>query len=598
MFNDGILEPIKYYDETLKDGFSLEAEKFFDGLVKKSGVNVDENRALSAKYREKRALADGAAAKLSKLKGVQAAIIVYAVLAIITSIYLFAKIGTVAANAVGGTLIFTAVVAIIIIFTVMLKKISASKAESDELSEKADEIKARAEESIAPLNGLFESSMTIDLIRKAVPIIKIDKNFDIRRYDYMHGKYGFGENTDQSQSTIALMSGEIVGNPFVIERRLKMTMGFETYHGSRIITYTEHYTDSDGKSRTRTVSETLYATVTKPKPFYSESTVLVYGNDAAPKLVFSRKPSHAETLTDKQAQRAVSKGAKKLRKKTLKDASDDDPTTNYTKMGNDEFEVLFNATDRNDEVEFRLLFTVLAQRNMVALMRGKSGYGDDFYFNKRKCLNYIKSEHFQDFETDDACERYLSYDLEIERKNFVDYNCEYFRKFYFLFAPVLSIPLYQQQKPREYIYQKTFHRNVTSYEAERLANAVGQGAFENPASETPSILKTELMTKAGGSDKVSVKAYSFRIERRCEEVPVFGGDGRSHLVSVYWDDYIPISNLSVMDIKELGYSEREFSESKKAQAAKGRGKAWAYSHGIFARAAFKADAELDKEFDN
>lgn len=597
MFVDGLLEPVKYYDDVLKEQFYQGAEKYFDELVKKSGIKEEENIETAKKYRAKKEEADQAADRLGKLKGWRIALIVISIVAAIVGvIMLFTSEGRAAMITIGVILLVLAVAAVVLIFTLLKKKIAEASGVNDKLQAAAQEILNVCESQMAALNALFDSSMTPELIQKAVPILKIDENFDVRRFDYMHGKYGFSDNTDETESTVDLMSGEIVGNPFIIEKRLKMTMGMETYHGSRVITYTEHYTDSDGKSHTRTVTQTLHASVTKPKPFYHTSTVLVYGNDAAPKLCFSRKPKHSENLTDKQIEKTVKKGSKQLEKKALKDATDNDPSTNYTKMGNDEFEVLFDATDRNDEIEFRLLFTVLAQRNMLTLMRSKSGYGDDFYFKKRKCLNYIKCEHAQSFAFDTSPENYRAYDVNIARKNFVSFNQNYFKNLYFQFAPALSIPLYQQQKPREYIYKNVFYRNITSYEAEHLANRIGAKYFAHTATATSTILKTELMTKSGKSDKVSVTANSFRSERRCDNVPVFGGDGRTHMVPVYWDEYIPVRKLSVMDMKELDFSNREFPNNEKAKKAASNSTAWAYYHKIFARLSKDGNAELDKEF--
>ena len=64
-------------------------------------------------------------------------------------------------------------------------------------------------------------------------------------------------------------------------------------------------------------------------------------------------------------------------------------------MSNTRFEVLFGALDRTNEVQFRELFTPLAQTNMVDLILSKTGYGDDFNFRKRRRMNEIVSEHSQ-----------------------------------------------------------------------------------------------------------------------------------------------------------------------------------------------------------
>lgn len=50
---------------------------------------------------------------------------------------------------------------------------------------------------------------------------------------------------------------------------------------------------------------------------------------------------------------------------------------NFTPLANTKFEVMFKAYDRNNEVQYRLLFTPLAQQNMLEILTGKAGFGDD-----------------------------------------------------------------------------------------------------------------------------------------------------------------------------------------------------------------------------
>ena len=596
MFDEALLEPIKYYESELKEKFSRIANEYFDELVKRSGIDVDENRRTAASYREKKATADAASKRLSAVKGLRAALIVLAVIAFVSALALFAGGGSSGAIAAGVAVTVFAVATVIVVCTVFKKKIAQASERSKAFIEKAQAELRVAEGQIAALNALFSSEMTAELIEKAMPVVKIDRNFNMRRFDYMNGKYGFSDNLDTTESTIDLVSGEIAGNPYLIEKRLKVRVGTQTYYGSLVITYTERYTDADGKTRTRSVTQTLHASVVKPKPYYGTSTVLVYGNDAAPDLTFSRSPRHMEKLSDKQLERKVKKGAKELIKKEQKDATDNDPTTNFTKLGNDEFEVLFNAVDRSDEVQFRLLFTALAQKNMISLLLNSAGYGDDFSFNKRKCLNYVRCEHMQNADLDASPSRYVSYDADLARSNFVSYNESYFKKLFFLFAPVLSIPMYQQQAPKRYDYKRDYPRNNTSYEAERIANKMGAGNFAHPKTASGVILKTDLMTKKGGSDRIAVRAYSYSTEPRCDYVPVVGGDGRSHLVPVPWEEYIPIENVSEITMKDVGLRDREFAESAKAVGAIAKSPVWAFCHGIFARAS-NGDADLDKDFD-
>ena len=596
MVDDSILEPVKYYRENLKEKFAASADEFFDDLVKKSGINAEENRETAKKYRAKQAEADKAKKRLAALKAVRITLVVFSIIALLAGIlFLVESSGEIARIIVGIFLLVAGVFFIITVFTVLNKKVNNADGVHKKLASSAAAIFAAARAQMAPLNALFDGDMTRQLIMKAVPLIKIDRNFSIQRFDYMHGKYGFRDNDDPTESTIDLLSGEIVGNPFLVERRLKMRMDTHTYVGSRVITYTVHYRDSKGNMQTRTVTQTLTASVTKPKPYYKATTVTVYGNDAAPDLTFSRKPTHAENWSERKVARKVRRGSNRLRRKSEKQVQKGGG--NFTQMGDETFDVLFGASDRNNEVQFRLLFTALAQRNIVDLIRGGDAYGDDFYFRKDKCLNYIRSEHMQNWDMNAAADRYFSYDVDISKSNFTLFNNKYFKALFFEFAPVLSIPLYQQLKPREYIYGKTFSRNMTSYEAESLANSIGPKHFAHPRTASDVILKTQLMTKKGKSDKLSVRALSFRTERRCDSVPVLGGDGKTHIVPVYWDEYIPVENLSVMDMKELGISDKDAATDDNVRRTAAMSMAHAYAHGIFACLLREQTADLDKQFD-
>ena len=493
----------------------------------------------------------------------------------------------------GALSIFFGAVVIVLAIIFFGRSIRYAQADYDKKQKEADAKLNEAKSIIAPLIALFDGDMTRKVIMEAVPIVTIDKNFSMKRFDYLRQKYGFKDNDDETESTINLLSGEIAGNPFVFERRLKMRMGTKTYSGSKIITYTVTVTDSKGNRRTRTVTQTLTAHVTKPMPFYEAKTRLVYGNDAAPDLSFSRKPNHVEKMSEKELERFVKKNAGKAKKKAEKDALS---SGGFTAMGDDKFEAVFGAFDRDNEVQFRLLFTVLSRKNMIELLRDNKNYGDDFYFNKRKCLNYIRSEHSEDWDMNTSPVHYISYDVDEAKKKFIEFNKNFFRSMFFDLAPVLSIPLYQQQEPKEYIYGEDFYRNLTSYEAEALANSIGAGAFSHSETNSGVILKTKLMNKLGRSDRVKVKALSFKTEQRCEIVPVLGGDGRMHDVPVCWDEYIPVVKYSTMDMKELGYSDAEARASEPIGEVLKRSIAGAFSHGIFACVGGGDDLYLDKIF--
>ncbi len=555
---DLLLEPSQSFEKVYKERFETAAKELLDALVKKSGIDEEENRKTAKAHRDKKAEADKVGKKLRGLGALRTLLIILAVLGVIVAIGAFYM----AEIAVGAVSLVVAVGAVLLIFLVIKKKRKALQEIKEKLDAEAQLLYDKAWAQMQPLLTIFDNNMTYDLIRKTLPTLVIDDTFDNRRYDYMEGKYGLPDNPGDEDSTLGVLSGEIIGNPFLFEKIFRHKMGMQTYEGTKVIHWTTYSRDSKGHTVAHHHTQTLHAHVRKPKPFYSTLTRLVYGNDAAPDLSFLHERTHCEKLNEKQLESTVKKNMKEIRKKAKENMS-----SGFTEMGNEAFDALFGATDRDNEVQFRLLFTPLAQQNMLDLMKGGSPYGDDFNFAKRKCLNYIISEHAQTWDIDTDCDRYNSYDIDITRKTFTEYNQTYFRSFFFDMAPLLSVPLYQQNKPREYIYHETYNRNYTTREAEILANKLGYKNLAHPASATPAILKTTITNRRGEVDTLRVTAYSYRAVRRVDYVTVHGRDGRFHQVPVYWYEYFPLSRESEMEISHLDMTEKQYDGSRFAQAA-------------------------------
>ena len=562
--DDILLEPVKAYTDFYANKFQENAKARLDELIAQSRVDVEANRATVARLREEERLRDEAGGRASMQKGLRVFSILIAVIAFVAA--LIGIFSLASGSVMPGAVMLPAglavgIGAILIVVLVLNKKIKNNMSVHAKHDRKANELSDEAWRQMQPLNALFESNETKNLIEKTVPLLKIDDNFDMYRYDYLSGKYGFTGNNDIYSSTVAILSGEIVGNPYVIDRELYTYTASQTYTGTLVITWTTTYRDSEGHTHTQHHTQTLVAHVTKPKPEFSERTRLIYGNEAAPDLVFTHTPSHAERMSDKEYENAVKSGMKKIQKQQQKALKKGGST--FTEMGNSEFDVMFGALDRNNEVQFRLLFTPLAQKNMIALMRSRDGYGDDFKFYKNGCLNFVSSEHSAGWDLDTSYKRYASYDIDIVINTFMTFNAEYFKNMFFEFAPLLSVPLYQQHKPKEYIYKDVYARNYTDYEAECAVNGMGFAIFAHSASATPAILKTEFMGKDGRSDELGVTAYSFRTEDRVDFVPVFGGDGRMHSVPVPWVEYIPVERKSTVKLKQLNMTDKQF-EAKTA----------------------------------
>lgn len=563
-----MLEPVKGYNEYYKEQFNKNAEMLFDKLLKESSVDVEENRKTVKQHKN---LAEDIRKQNKSLSLYKFFRVLLIIVTIISCFVLFYGISIQDAVLISVPIVLS-IVSLVLIFALLNKKIKLLKQRIASLNVKAKEIYNLALSQTQPLNVLFDSEMTADLIRKTVPEIVIDKRFDLRRFDYMNSKYGLAEEYNSDTSTLNVLSGEISNNPYIFERTLKHRIGSQTYTGMLTISWTTYHRDSKGNTVTRRHTQVLHAHVVKPKPFYDVLTTCVYGNDAAPDLSFSHTKSHAEKWNEKQLASKVKSRIKKIRQKTAKNVA-----SGFTEMGNEQFDALFGALDRDNEVQFRLLFTPLAQKNMLNIIKGGSPYGDDFDFYKRKSLNYVVSEHSQFWDMDTSAHKFATHDVDQCKNIFIKFNEEYFKSFYFDLAPLLSIPLYQQTKPSEYEYRSSYARNYTARETEILANRLGK-ALMHPATRTNVIYKTQFIRKEKDVDVVDVFANSYKTIRRVDFIPVFGGDGRMHAVPVPWLQYIPLSKRTEIRIKSVDLTDNDFRKSNYASSLGD----YAFYHDLFA----------------
>lgn len=523
-----LLEPELLYERELKQKHHDNVVKFLGDLVKKSGIDKEANKLTCKEYYEEAANLNSLKKKLANLN-------------ILKGIFIFL------------CLLIAGIFLLIFVYKPKRKALDELIRESED---KILSLLNKAKEEMAPLNALFESSIPPRIMEETAPLLDMDRIFDVKKYEILHDKYGLWDNSDEDSSTVDLQSGTILGNPFVIFKDLKKDMVMERYEGNLLVSYTV----GSGQNK-RLVTQTLHAFVNKPKPVYSNETYLIYGNDAAPNLSFSRNPSEINKLNDKEIERYVKHHEKDLTKLAEKATK---KGTNYTPLGNSEFELFFGGLDRNNEVEYRLLFTPLAQKSMLQILKSKVGFGDDFTFIKDKGLNMIKSIHSQGETLFVNANAFKGFDYEVIEKFFIEFNEAYFKALYFDFAPLLSIPLYQQHKSREYIYKNNVGSNFNCFEHEVVANNYDKKRFLPKNADTELILKTSLVSKDKESDIVNVCAHSFEKHNRTTYVPTVAGNGRTYEVPVHWVEYVPVTRDEQIRISDLGEDDEiKFSKFRK-----------------------------------
>lgn len=555
-----LLEPSKLYKGTIKPTHKQNCEEFYDNLVKESKIDIEANRLTNKKIKEKDSKIATQEKSLKGKKALKTVLTFLAVLAFIGAVLLIVL--GVMGNEISALKIALGAVCIVVgILLIVLIKKKITKAINElndilaKLAAERDQLVAEARAQMAPLNELFDWNMSAYLFSKTIPLIQLDPYFDEKKFQMLHEKYDFNGNPEKNISSVFVQSGSILGNPFLIEKNYIQEMHDVRYTGSIVIHWTTTYTDGEGHSHTQHHTQTLTADVYKPAPYYYYDTMIVYGNDAAEHLSFSRTPSKANSMNEKQLQKFVDGYDAKLDKMTQNAIK---KGGSFQRCGNNEFEALFNALDRDNNIEFRLLFTPLAQKNMCDLIKNKEPYGDDFAFIKRKCLNYIRSEHSQNTNFEGDPEIFKFYDYDSSREFFLEYNDKFMQSLYYDLAPVMSIPLYQQTASQEYIYKGMITRNVTEMETEVMANSHDVRQFRPDDAVTSVILKTKLISKQDSADLNRIEAYSFRTVSHIEYVSKLGGDGNFHNVPVEWLEYIPVTKTSEIVVQRTETTQRKY----------------------------------------
>lgn len=589
-YKDTIFEPLEYYRDTGKAAHKENINEYFEQLLSKSGVNVEENRATVKKYRERLAAVQKLERELGKLRAARtASVVLTVVVTVIMLIVAYMNTSWQMPLRITAVLVPLAVGVIVstIVFRTTKDKIKTLEEKKCKESEIAKKYLDEAGSQMAPLNELFSDLDAQKLVEKTMPQIVFDDQFTTENLEDMRNNYDFNGTVDEKSSVIDLLSGKMYGNPFLIERFVRETTVMQTYVGTLVITWTTYERDSNGKMRAVRHSQTLTATVTRPRPNYENKTLTNYGHQAAPDLSFSRENMHFENLSENQVERKVKSGERKLRKKSEKALKKGE---NFTEMSNTKFDVLFGATDRDNEQQFRVLFTPLAQREMIDLIRSAEGYGDDFDIFKKKKLNIIRSEHAQKMDLSISALRYRSYDVDECRRNFSSINEEFFKALYFELAPLIAIPSYQEEPARSFEEMDHPEVSYTSYNYEMIANKLPRKVLMHPESTTDAILKTELVSREGDFDTVGVKAFSYVGVPRLELVPMLGNDGRLHSVPVHWTEYIPREKYTLMRVRNVRLTQSEYNNRISAFSAEKLPKNSACFGGIF--------AYIDDGFDN
>ena len=555
---EDVFEPLALFRDRLRQEHAERVAAYFEELVERAGVDENANKQTIEEINRLAREMERKGARVSRRKILRGLVWAgFGAAAAVVTFFLYPLIveGVHPSPESAAGLLAVAGVAAGLYWLIQRKltpRIEALKQTLEELEQARQTQLAAAWAQMAPLNALFDPSVSPRLMAETVPRLEFDPWFSNGRLSELQEVFGLDPQFNEEQSILFSQSGVMNGNPFVIGERLRVQMMSHVYRGELDISWqaTETYRDANGRLRTRTVTrrQTLHACVTQPKPSFSQDWFVIYGNEAAPNLRFSRVPVGLSSFdSERMKQREKRKKLKKL--EAFSRNLDDE--YGYTLMANREFEVLFHAVDRSDEVEFRLLFTPLAQKQMVDLLRDEQvGYGDNFSFRKINRINLVRPQHLRSEEVDATPAIFQHYDLSVARQRFNEFQNNYFKAMFFALAPLLTIPIYQQHRSHEDIYRDVLLRTPSNWTHETLANAHGDQSFAHPDSITRNLLKTQSVVRDDHTQEVAVSAHGFRGIQRVTQIRKFGRDGRVHPVPVKWVEYVPVSRSSRMVVRE------------------------------------------------
>ena len=539
--------PVELYLEEYRDKFAASLSDFIAEAVRRAGIDEAANAVLAKEIYSLQC-------RYQRLDNRLACWIMLLLALIITGI-IWGFIAWSKSNAgaevttLHGVLFWTYIAgALLFICLKCIPAVCSINTAMNELKSLLDKKKSQALAQLRPLYSMFDWNTGTKLIEKLMPQLKFDDYMPEERLADFRNNFDFDTNIGQDRSVLFSHSGTFHGYPFYFLHNRVLSWGTKTYCGTKTIYWTERVRDSDGKWRTVHRSEVLTASVTKPYPEFLEEKSFVFGHDAAPKLHFSRKPSLLSGSDDSFFNNLGKKIKYSQLRKLEQNLTDDN---DFTMMSNREFELLFNSTDRSDEIAYRLLFTPLAQQHMVSLLNDKkAGYGDDFNYYKKGLITTISSRHLTNFHFSTEPLVLNEYDLKIAKQRLFSYYMEFFRKVYFTLAPLFTIPLYNEK--RNYIPPLENEKTISDWELESLAHYQGEKYYQHPACITKNLLKVSSVAPRGNGATAFVTAIGFRGIPMTDCVQVFGGDDRWHNVYVDWTRYERVEKTSTLSAYRSG----------------------------------------------
>lgn len=536
-------DPATGYAEVYKEQFAAEAENFFEDALTKSKIDPEENARLASalrKLQEEKEHCSGR--KILWILLLTAIIILFLILAL-------SILCNVPEEEQGDSWVLfflgAAAGAGVIIFK-LIPRIKALSSQEAALKKRCSDLYDQIIRKLAPLYRYFTWHTLTDLFSRVITPVEFDDFLSNERLEDLKANFGLAIEDEPNSTLTGTYSGTFYGYPFVFTEDISVVWGTRVWSGSLPITYREKTVNAEGKTVWVTRTQILTATVTKPAPEFPLNRNFFFGHHEAPNLSFSRTPSSLSggegfwhNLGKKYQLRQLRKFEQNLTDKSQ-----------YTMVANHDFEVLFRSENRNNEVEFRMLYTPLAQQYMVKLLNDtEAGFGDDFACFKKGCITRIVSEHLNQTSLSEAPFRSDKFDLKEIKELFLRTSGEFFKSFYFSFAPVFLIPSYNAPRLKG-VTTPSEEFTISPCEIEGAAYAHSR-LFAPHESITENIFNVSHYSSRKGTVRAVIESIGYAGVEHVEYVSCYGKDGRFHDVPVPWVEYVPVSeHTPVMVWKE------------------------------------------------
>ena len=520
---------VSQYRDVLKGEFARQAEKEFDDLAYKAGVDVNANRTIAA---EVKALQTRAAVLGKRTGNIGCAIAVFFGGAV-AALGIWAMLDRPEPAVTRGFMYAAAALAALGVLVIPLYRMASKRLNA--LKSQIAGKKEAAMELMKPLNDAYGWDIPCRLVEAAFPRVKFDAYLTAAGLDDLRRRGAWDDRFNDGISVKFALSGTVDGNAFVFCRYVEREWGEEEYTGTKDISWKEweYYRDENGKQCRKRVTQhqKLVAKTKKPRPQFMERRFLVYVNDALPELSFDR-----ESPALMQEERAVVERFKSV----------------FGPGGRVGGEMEANFREIVDDAE--------------------TGYGDDFAYLKRGRLNFFVSRHLSEAAIDTDPAQFVKWSFDEAREFFLEFNNRYFKDVYFALAPVLAIPHFAAAPVAWSAAAPDAGRGSepSAWELEAIANSLGHPRFMPEDCKTPCILKAGRVAKdADGMIDVEVSAYGYSAQDRAEEVTCRGEDNLNHVVRIPWKEYHETEGKRSMRVFAGGEPSATFRRHMDEQQIKG-----------------------------